>query len=70
MGIEASRILSFSRAYASTRPAMILLGGSSMHKGANGWHTARAIRFLPLQLRQSVILAISRPTEPRSVGGM
>jgi hypothetical protein len=26
---------------------MILLGGSSMHKGANGWHAARAISCLP-----------------------
>jgi len=25
-----------ARRYAATRPAMILLGGSSMHKGANG----------------------------------
>src|SRR5262245_29011016 len=37
-GLEANKIVSFARAYASTRPAMILLGGSSMHKGANGWH--------------------------------
>ena len=26
---------------------MIVLGGSSMHKGANGWHAARAIGCLP-----------------------
>jgi anaerobic selenocysteine-containing dehydrogenase len=26
---------------------MILLGGSSMHKGANGWNAARAISCLP-----------------------
>jgi anaerobic selenocysteine-containing dehydrogenase len=26
---------------------MILLGGSSMHKGANSWHAARAISCLP-----------------------
>jgi anaerobic selenocysteine-containing dehydrogenase len=26
---------------------MILLGGSSMHKGSNGWHAARAISCLP-----------------------
>lgn len=42
-GLEASQIISFARAYASTRPAMILLGG----KGANGWHAARAISCLP-----------------------
>jgi anaerobic selenocysteine-containing dehydrogenase len=46
-GLEASQIASFARAYASTRPTMILLGGSSMHKGANGWHAARAISCLP-----------------------
>jgi len=46
-GLEANQIISFARAYASTRPAMILLGGSSMHKGANGWHAARAISCLP-----------------------
>jgi len=45
--LDASQIVSFARAYASTRPAMILLGGSSMHKGANGWHAARAISRLP-----------------------
>jgi anaerobic selenocysteine-containing dehydrogenase len=46
-GLEANQIISFARAYASTRPAMILLGGSSMHKGANGWNAARAISCLP-----------------------
>ena len=46
-GVDASQIISFARAYASTRPATILLGGSSMHKGANGWHAARAISCLP-----------------------
>src|SRR5215475_5273526 len=46
-GVEASQIISFARVYASARPAMILLGGSSMHKGANGWHAARAISCLP-----------------------
>jgi len=46
-GLEAHQIISFARAYASTRPAMIVLGGSSMHKGANGWHGTRAISCLP-----------------------
>jgi anaerobic selenocysteine-containing dehydrogenase len=46
-GLKADKIKLFARAYASTRPAMILLGGSSMHKGANGWHAARAISCLP-----------------------
>lgn len=46
-GIAAARIVGLARRYASTRPAMILLGGSSMHKGANGWHAGRAIGCLP-----------------------
>jgi anaerobic selenocysteine-containing dehydrogenase len=45
--LEANQIASFARAYASTRPAMILLGGSSMHKSVNSWHAARAISCLP-----------------------
>jgi len=46
-GLDASQIISFAKAYASTRPAMILLGGSSMHKGGNGFQAARAISCLP-----------------------
>lgn len=46
-GIEAGRIAAFARAYATTRPAMIVLGGSSIHKGANGWHASRAVSCLP-----------------------
>ena len=46
-GIAAARIVALARRYASTRPAMIVLGGSSMHKGANGWEAARAIACLP-----------------------
>ena len=46
-GVAAERIVALARRYASTRPAMIVLGGSSMHKGANGWQAARAISCLP-----------------------
>ena len=46
-GIEAGRIAALARRYAKTRCAMILLGGSSMHKGVNGLHGARAITCLP-----------------------
>jgi anaerobic selenocysteine-containing dehydrogenase len=46
-GIPAGQIAGLARAYAMTRPAMILLGGSSMHKGANGWQAARAVGCLP-----------------------
>jgi anaerobic selenocysteine-containing dehydrogenase len=46
-GVPAGRIAALARTYASTRPAMILLGGSSMHKGSNGWQGARAVSCLP-----------------------
>lgn len=46
-GIPAERIVALARRYASTRPAMIVLGGSSMHKGVNTWQAARAIACLP-----------------------
>jgi anaerobic selenocysteine-containing dehydrogenase len=42
-GIPAQRIVALARRYATTRPAMIVLGGSSMHKGANSWQAGRAI---------------------------
>lgn len=46
-GVPADRIAALARRYAGTRPAMILLGGSSMFKGDNGWQAARAIACLP-----------------------
>jgi anaerobic selenocysteine-containing dehydrogenase len=46
-GVPAERIRTLARRYAATRPAMIVLGGSSMHKGAGGWQGARAIGCLP-----------------------
>jgi anaerobic selenocysteine-containing dehydrogenase len=46
-GIAAERIVALARRYAGTRPAMILLGGSSMHKGGNGWLAGRAVSCLP-----------------------
>ncbi len=46
-GIPAERIAALARRYASTKPAMILLGGSSMHKGSNGWQAGRAVSCLP-----------------------
>ena len=46
-GIPAERIVPLARRYATTRPAMIVLGGSSMHKGRNGWLAGRAISCLP-----------------------
>ena len=46
-GVPAARIAALARRYVTTRPAMILLGGSSMHKGGNGWQAARAVSCLP-----------------------
>jgi len=46
-GVPAERIAALARRYAGTRPAMIVLGGSSMHKDANGWTGGRAIACLP-----------------------
>jgi anaerobic selenocysteine-containing dehydrogenase len=46
-GVPAERIVQLARRYAATKPAMIVLGGSSMHKGDNGWQASRAIACLP-----------------------
>ncbi len=46
-GVAVERIVGLARRYAGTKPAMIVLGGSSMHKGANGWQASRAIACLP-----------------------
>ncbi len=45
--VAADRIVALARLYASSKPAMIVLGGSSMHKGDNGWQASRAIACLP-----------------------
>jgi len=46
-GVPAAVIESLAREYATTRRAMIVLGGSSMHKSAGGWQAARAVTCLP-----------------------
>jgi anaerobic selenocysteine-containing dehydrogenase len=46
-GVPAERIVALARRYAMTRPAMIVVGGSSMHKGDGSWTGARAIGCLP-----------------------
>ncbi|MFN7434546.1 MAG: molybdopterin-dependent oxidoreductase [Betaproteobacteria bacterium] len=46
-GLPAARIVALARRYAASHAAMIVLGGSSMHKGDNGWEAARAIACLP-----------------------
>ncbi len=45
-GVPAARIAALARTFATTRPAMIVIGGSSLHKGRNAWHAARAISCL------------------------
>jgi anaerobic selenocysteine-containing dehydrogenase len=46
-GVPAERIVALARRYAMTKPAMIVVGGSSMHKGDGSWTGARAIGCLP-----------------------
>ncbi len=46
-GLDAARITDLARRYAATRPSMIVIGGSSLHKGANSWLASRAISCLP-----------------------
>lgn len=46
-GVPADRIAALARRYGATRPATIVAGGSSLHKGRNGWRAARAIACLP-----------------------
>ncbi|MEL6794752.1 MAG: molybdopterin-dependent oxidoreductase, partial [Pseudomonadota bacterium] len=46
-GLMAEQIEGFARAYGTTRPATIVAGGSSLHKGRNSWLAARAIACLP-----------------------
>jgi anaerobic selenocysteine-containing dehydrogenase len=46
-GVPAERIVALARRYATTTPAMIVVGGSSMHKSDGAWTGARAIGCLP-----------------------
>jgi anaerobic selenocysteine-containing dehydrogenase len=46
-GVPADQIVALARAYAATRPTMVVMGGSSLHKGDNTWQAARAITCLP-----------------------
>jgi anaerobic selenocysteine-containing dehydrogenase len=46
-GVAAERIVALARRYATTKPAMVVIGGSSMYKGANGWQAGRAVACLP-----------------------
>ena len=46
-GLTAEQITHLARTYAQAKPAMMVIGGSSMHKGPNGWLAARAVSCLP-----------------------
>lgn len=46
-GVPKADITALARSYATTPPAMIVMGGSSIHKGNNTWQAARAITCLP-----------------------
>ena len=46
-GVGAEDIRRLARRYATAKPAMIVLGGSSIFKHARGWEAGRAIACLP-----------------------
>jgi anaerobic selenocysteine-containing dehydrogenase len=46
-GLDAGIIVAFAHEYATTRRAMVVLGGSSMNKSVNGWQASRAVACLP-----------------------
>jgi anaerobic selenocysteine-containing dehydrogenase len=46
-GLAAERIRRLAREYATSAPAMIVLGGASMYKHRYGWQPGRAIATLP-----------------------
>lgn len=46
-GIPVEQIETLAHRFAATQKAMIVLGGSSVHKGDNQWHAARAVSCLP-----------------------
>jgi len=46
-GLAAEKIRGLAREYATSRPAMIVVGGASMYKHRYGWQPGRAIATLP-----------------------
>ncbi|MDO8490611.1 MAG: molybdopterin-dependent oxidoreductase, partial [Dehalococcoidia bacterium] len=46
-GVSPADIREMARAYATTKPAVLVVGASSMAKSANGWLSTRAISCLP-----------------------
>lgn len=51
-GLPAEAIRALARRYATAKPAMIVLGGSSIFKHRNGYEPARAIACLPALVGQ------------------
>lgn len=47
VGLAAEQIRALARTYATAKPAMIVLGGSSIFKHEHGWEAGRAIACLP-----------------------
>jgi anaerobic selenocysteine-containing dehydrogenase len=46
-GVPAGDIRRLAREYATSKPAMIIVGGASMYKHRHGWQPGRAIATLP-----------------------
>ena len=46
-GLAAEDIRGLAREYATSKPAMIVVGGASMYKHRHGWQPGRAIATLP-----------------------
>lgn len=44
-GGSAGQIRQLARDYAATKPAMIVIGGSSLHKGSNTWQAATGVQI-------------------------
>ena len=46
-GLATTEISRLAKTFATVKPAMTIVGGSSLHKGSNSWLAARAISCLP-----------------------
>ncbi|QBD74576.1 hypothetical protein EPA93_00635 [Ktedonosporobacter rubrisoli] len=51
-GVSVERIRQLARIYATSRPAMLMMGGSSLFKHRAGWEVSRAIACLPALTEQ------------------
>src|SRR2546422_573376 len=55
-GVPATAIRALARRYAATKQSMILVGGSSMHKSANGWQAGRALARMDLVVSHDLFM--------------